>query len=557
MTSVEEIQAILSRGETKNTEFKQKLTTSDLKTERKQKLVTRIRYMTCEAPFEGHFLIGIEDIQDKEWKIQGLKESKLESAEDILKEICDEANVEIIESERVETTKGMVGIYLLKRIAAPELKTTCSINVAGRVNSGKSTLVGALVTGVPDNGSGKARSFLLTHPQEITRGQTADIHLTFMGLSSTGENLHLINPLNKEESARVLDQAAKILTFFDAPGHQEYSKTMIRSILGADAQYGLVLIPGPEEANLITSEEEQTGMLRLDDITREHLILMASNDTPFIVAITKVDTTDEKSLALVNKIVRQSLKEIGRIPAMVSDESDIEPVIREIHHGTVVPLLYFAATEQQSLELMTNLLKKLPASSNAEQLSRPARAYIDKVYRGIRGTNVVVTGTVSSGVFKKGQEIIIGPDENGIFRDGRLFSIEMFKNRVERVQVSSQFGFDIKDVDKHQIRRGQVVADPDDSISGCRVFEANIVVTRHPTRISIGYSPVFQSHTIQQAVILRKIYDAEYLCVGDFARVQLEFLQKPEALELGDKIVLREANTRAIGTVVELLNLSD
>jgi len=85
-----------------------------------------------------------------------------------------------------------------------------------------------------------------------------------------------------------------------------------------------------------------------------------------------------------------------------------------------------------------------------------------------------------------------------------------------------------------------------------KVVEANIVVTRHPTKISVGYSPVLQCHTIQQTVVLKKIYDAEFLSVGDFARVRLEFLSTPEAVNEGDKIVLREANTRAIGTIVKL-----
>jgi elongation factor 1-alpha len=91
-------------------------------------------------------------------------------------------------------------------------------------------------------------------------------------------------------------------------------------------------------------------------------------------------------------------------------------------------------------------------------------------------------------------------------------------------------------------------------MKGSRIFEANIVVTRHPTRISVGYSPVLQSHTIQQTVVLKKIYDSDYLSVGDFARVRLEFLSSPEAVTAGDRIVLREANTRAIGTIVETMD---
>ena len=554
MTSIDGIKKILHIGETQNTEFKRRLTKVDLKIDRRQKLVARIRFMTCESPFEGQFLIGIEDISGKEWKIFGLSEQAIKTAEYVLGEICEEANVEIVEEERIETDQGFVGVYLLKRIAAEEIKETCSINVAGRVNSGKSTLIGALVTGMPDNGSGKTRSFLLTHPQEITRGQTADIHLAFLGYSTDGESIHLENPLNKEEKARVLDQSVKILTFFDAPGHQEYSKTMIRSILGADAQYGLILVPGPEEANLIRSEEKKTGNVRLDDITREHLILMSSQEIPVIVAISKVDKTKPRDLELVESVVRTSLKEIGRIPVNVRGFDDIPPILREIGNGIIVPMINTDATNLSSLSVLNELLKNLPSTHTKHDPTKPAQAYVDKVYRGIRGTNVVVTGTVNAGVFKKGQTVTVGPNAGGNYLEGRLFSVEMFKKRVGVVRAGDLFGFDIKDVDKHDVRRGQVVADPDEELTSCKVFEANIVVTRHPTRISVGYTPVLQCHTIQHTVVLKKIYDAEFLTVGDFAKVQLEFMMHPEAIGVGDKIVLREANTRAIGTIVDIIN---
>jgi len=510
--------------------------------------------MTCENPFEGLFLIGIEDLAGKEWEVKGISELELKTSELVLSELCEEATVEIVEEERVETPKGLVGIYLLKRLAAPEVKETCSVNVAGRVNSGKSSLIGALVTGRPDDGKGSARSFLLTHPQEITRGQTADIHLSFMGFDEEGNPLHLENPLSKEESAHVLDRSDRIVTFFDAPGHKEYSKTMIRSILGADAQYGLVLIPGPEEAYLIRQEEENTGIPRLDEITREHLILMSSQNAPFFVVISKIDKTIPADLDIVVNVLRKSLKDIGKIPVAVREIDEIPPIIREIEHGVVVPILPISAMDFESLHLLIDLLKHIPTYAKHTSVSDPATAYVDKVYRGIKGTNVVVTGTVRAGVYKKGQNVKIGPDKNNVFHEGRLFSIEMFKNRRSSVRAGDLFGFDIKDIDKHIVRRGQIIIDPDEVTQSSREFEANIVVTRHPTKISIGYSPVLQAHTIQQTVVLEKIYDAEFLSVGDFARVRLRFIVSPEAIGVGDRIVLREANTRAIGTVVEVLN---
>ncbi|TFG26124.1 hypothetical protein EU528_14955, partial [Candidatus Thorarchaeota archaeon] len=398
MTSHDDILRILENGESRLTEFKRRLTKADLKKERREKLITRIKYMTCDNPFEGHFLIGIEDIAGKEWEVRGISEAALKTSESILLNLCEEAAVEIIEEERVETPLGLVGIYLLKRLAAPEIKETCSVNVAGRVNSGKSSLIGALVTGKPDDGKGSARSFLLIHPQEITRGQTADIHLSFMGFDKEGELLHLENPLSKEESARVLDQSERIVTFFDAPGHKEYSKTMIRSILGADAQYGLVLVPGPEEAYLIRQEEQNSGIPRLDEITREHLILMSSQEAPFFVVVSKIDKTKPDELELVLNVVRKSLKDIGKIPVFVRSMDEIPPVVREINHGVIVPIVLVSSLDIDSLELLIELLKNVPTNSKQSSITDSAAAYIDKVYRGIKGTNVVVTGTVKTGV---------------------------------------------------------------------------------------------------------------------------------------------------------------
>ncbi|MFX1603958.1 MAG: hypothetical protein ACFFCK_10775, partial [Promethearchaeota archaeon] len=103
MTSAEEIQQLLQKGESQNMEFKRNLSKADLKPERRQKLVTRIRFMTCENPFEGLFLVGIEDISGKRWEVFGLTESRISTAEGLLHELCREAEVEIVEEERIET----------------------------------------------------------------------------------------------------------------------------------------------------------------------------------------------------------------------------------------------------------------------------------------------------------------------------------------------------------------------------------------------------------------------------------------------------------------------
>ena len=408
-----EIKQLLAIGESCRAEFKRMLKEKDLKKDRREKLVTQIKYITSEGC--GFFVVGVEDINGKAWDIYGLTKEQLELSEKILKKLCEEANARIIETEIIETEKGYVGKYVLERTPLDEIKETIGINVVGRVNSGKSTLIGIFVKGMLDDGKGAARSFLLKHPQEIKRGQTADIHQAFIGFDKELRPVTFHNPLDQEEIARILDESVRIVIFHDAPGHSEYAKTMIRSVLGQDAQYGLVLVPAKDEYKLIMSEGMKTGLSRLDDITREHLILLSTQELPFLVVISKIDLATPKELRVVREVVRETLKSIGKIPLWIRTLKDIEIVLREIGHRVIVPVYEISSVTGEGLPLLRETIARLPSRISNELLTKPALAYIDKVYRGIAGTNVVVTGTVVQGVFKPGQTVIVGPDDTVSF----------------------------------------------------------------------------------------------------------------------------------------------
>ncbi len=552
MSNSYSIDKILQNGETDISEFKLRLTEADLKGSRKQSLIARIKFMTQDDA-EAIYLIGIDDIEGKKWKVHGLSLKELNRSAEILQKLCDEAGVDIIEEVHIQTEKGIVGKFILRRRPIEEVGETISINVAGRVNAGKSTLIGTLITQQLDDGSGKTRTYLLRHPHEIRRGQTSDIHIAFIAFDKNGNVMPFRNPLDKEECGRKLDMAAKIVTLFDAPGHAEFSKTMIRSILGADAQYGMILIPAPEEAKLAWTYAERTGIVRLDEISREHMILMGNQELPMFIVISRIDVATNKELEFTRSLVKKTLRDIGKIPLHVSDKKDLDTITKELVHRAIVPIFEVSTVSGEGLELLTAFISKLKPTIESDISEKPALAYVDKVYRGIPGTHVVVTGTVYQGIFKDGQRVLVGPDVSGKYHIGRIASIEMFKKRVEKVKPGDSFGFDIKGVDSQIIRRGIIIGDPDVEVSPCREFEANIVVTKHARRITEGYSPVYHSHTIHQTVELVKIYGKDYLTVGDFAQVRIRFIKHPENVYVGDKLVLREANTRAIGTVKEII----
>ncbi len=551
MKSDFDLNQLLANGETRNTEFKRFLTDRDSSEDRRAKLIAQLKLITSEGT--GQFVVGIEDLHGKKWEVYGLTNDELETSKAILNVLCKEAGIDILEETHYNTAKGIVASFALARVITPMIPETLGVNLVGRVNSGKTTLAGVLIQGQLDNGSGQARAVLLTYPQELKRGQTADLHVTFAAIGKRGEFIPMRAPLDKSKRARILDQAHRIITIFDAPGHKEYAKTMIRSVLGASAQYSMVLVPCQDEFKLAIAEEQRSGILRLDDITREHLLLVSNQELPFLVVINKIDDCDDPQRDHVRNLVFETIKEIGHVPLRVTSEDDVPIICREIAHRVIVPVFEASCVTGEGLDLIRKTLSYLPSRIPNERIEKPAFAYIDKVYRGIRGTNVVITGTVQEGIFKPGQSILCGPDNDGRFMKGRIGSIEVFKKRVERVKAGDVFGFDLKRLLPEKIRRGQIISDKDADVIAVQAFDATIIVTRHPTRIRQGYEPVFHSATIQQPVIYEKIFEKEYLVVGDVARVRMSFKKGPEMLRIGDRIVTREANTRCIGTVTELI----
>ena len=65
--------------------------------------------------------------------------------------------------------------------------------------SGKSTLIGVLVSGLKDNGNGLTREYVHKHIQEIVDGKTTKIYHHIVGFNSNGEVTNLSKFLTMPE----------------------------------------------------------------------------------------------------------------------------------------------------------------------------------------------------------------------------------------------------------------------------------------------------------------------------------------------------------------------
>ena len=66
-------------------------------------------------------------------------------------------------------------------------------------------------------------------------------------------------------------------------------------------------------------------------------------------------------------------------------------------------------------------------------------------------------------------------------------------------EAGDNIGFNLRGVEKKDIKRGDVLGTPDAPPNVAKEFKAQIIVIHHPTAIAPGYTPVMHAHTTQVA----------------------------------------------------------
>jgi elongation factor 1-alpha len=521
---VEKLTTLLERGEGENVEFKEYLSSIHLRENRFRQLACQMNHRVIMGRGKAYYVIGVSD----SGVVKGIDEGKFNETVEVLRKIANEIEAEIGAVEKYRVNGGHVGIV---EIVKSNAKEHILIGTAGHVDHGKSTLVGSLITGIPDDGDGATRIFLDVLKHEIERGLSADLSFAVLGFRE-GKILRLKNPMSKEEKARIVERADKLVSFVDTVGHEPWLRTTIRGLLGQKIDYGLLVVAAND------------GVMRT---TKEHLGILLAMELPVIVAITKVDMVGEERVREVISQVSNLLRSVGRIPYLVRDGKDVAKASNLISENRyLVPVIETSAVTLEGYDLLEELLYRLPKRYTAE---KDFLMYIDKVYR-VTGVGVVVSGCVKSGELREGDDVFIGPFDDGSFRQVKVASIEMHHYRISKTKCGDIVGIAVKGVKFEEIRRGMVLSTR--LPRAVREFEADVYVFTHPTLIKPGYEPVLHSETIAETVTFKSI-EKGYLKAGDRDRVRIRFKYHPQCIFEGQKFIFRESRSKGMGEVIRVI----
>jgi elongation factor 1-alpha len=272
---------------------------------------------------------------------------------------------------------------------------------------------------------------------------------------------------------RRFDTQKYYFTIIDAPGHRDFVKNMITGTSQADAAVLVVSVPEGVMAQ-----------------TKEHIFLARTLGVEqLIVAMNKMDATippyDENKYNEVKTQVENLLKSVG----FKTDDVPFIPLSAfkgdNINAASENMSWYKGATLVATLDTITE-----PSKPTDKALRLP----VQDVYT-IKGIGTVPVGRIETGVLKPNTKITFQPSD----KVGEVKSIEMHHENVDEAIPGDNVGFNVRGVERTDIRRGDVAGPTDNPPAVAKTFTARIMVLNHPSVITAGYTPVFHCHTSQVA----------------------------------------------------------
>lgn len=281
----------------------------------------------------------------------------------------------------------------------------------------------------------------------------------------------------------------------DVPGHEKFVRQMLAGASGMD----VVLLVVAADEGVMPQTIEHLNILEILQIDKG------------IVVLTKVDLVDKEWLHMIEQDTKEKLKGSFLEGALYSKVS--------------------STTREGIPELQQNIVSLLDRAESRRS-NTPARMPIDRVFT-ISGFGTVVTGTLSTGTFHKGQEVIIEPAT----LLGKVRNIQVHGDQLSEVCAGQRAAINISGLSVGDIERGSSLVVPGYFKTG-QIIDVEIKNLPSEKR-SIKQRQRIHFH-IGTAEVLGRIHllEQEEVAPGETALGQV-ILEGPVLAAAGDRFVLR------------------
>jgi selenocysteine-specific elongation factor len=304
--------------------------------------------------------------------------------------------------------------------------------------------------------------------EEKRRGLTIDLGFAWTTLEPAGE-----------------------VSFVDVPGHERFLKNMLAGIEAIDVA---LFVVAADEGWMPQSEEHLAVL---------HLLGIDSG----VIALTKIDIVDPDLAGIVEMEVAERLK------------------------GTTLETAPIIPVSAKTGEGIDRLRGELAARVSAlrHQGDRP-RLWVDRAF-SVRGAGTVVTGTLTDGPMRVGEELELLPGQ----KQARIRGMQSHEQEIEAAEPGRRLALNLTGIDRSEAPRGTMLGRPGQWAVSAR-FTAGVTPARYVDDLSIkGAFHLHLGSGAHPATIKR--------LEGVHALIQLAGALP---MRTGDRFILRESGRRQV-----------
>jgi len=280
----------------------------------------------------------------------------------------------------------------------------------------------------------------------------------------------------------------RTLSLIDVPGHERFVRAMVAGATGVDLF--LLVIDASEGARRQT--HEHLAILRLLGVELG------------VIAVTKADAADEETLELALAEARELVPGAEAVAVSAKTGAGLD-------------------------ELRAALARAASQVAQSHKAGSAARLHVDRSF-SLRGIGTVVTGTLWSGTIGEGDALRLEPA--GI--EVRARSVQVHDAPVERAQAGQRVAVALPGIERHQVRRGDVLVTPGVFAPSYRLDIALEELEEVGARVTVHHGTAAVPARVARA--------------GRYAQLRLE---TPLVAARGDRVVLRRETTVGGGVVLD------
>jgi len=282
----------------------------------------------------------------------------------------------------------------------------------------------------------------------------------------------------------------------DVPGHEKFIKNMLAGVIGMD----LVLLVIAADEGMMPQTTEHMNILNLLGVKKG------------IVVLTKYDLIDPEWLELVKEDIKEALKDTFLENAPMVEVSS--------KTGYGINNLVDVICKQTKTEVEQRDLNTIP------------RLPIDRAF-SIIGFGTVITGTLISGIIKKGDEVEIYP----VNKICKIRNIQVHSNDADKAYAGQRTAINLSNIKKTEIYRGCVIA-PVNSMKNTMMLDVKLNLLKSSRRIVENRSRLHLYTGTSEILCRVVLLDREELSPGESCYAQLR-LEEEIAVRRADKFIVR------------------